>query len=127
VLFKLSKTEKIVYRDSDFIIVRYEGFKTKFVYEVIHVVKNTTKRLNDIQICPEPCTLKGAKKLMKQYKKGIKRIFISGLTVAYVKEEDNTYIVYHFFDNILQYKYSYSVLKHAIEDLKCLESEFIGD
>jgi len=64
--------ERIVYKDRDFLIVRYPArTKTKFCYEVIPITKEG-KRLDDWQICPEPSTFPAAKRLMERYRKQVR-------------------------------------------------------
>ena len=60
-------TERIVYQEDKFIIVRYPAHtKTGFCYQVVPVRKGTIHRLGDREICPEPDTFEKAIKLLEK-------------------------------------------------------------
>lgn len=64
--------EKTVYKDEDFIIKRFKGKTTTYIYEVIPITKKGI-RLSDIQICPDYSTLKKAKSLMERNRSRIQK------------------------------------------------------
>lgn len=59
--------EKIVFEDEDFAIVRYPARAGGFLFEVVPITE-TCSRLDDWEICPEPSTFEGAKRLMEKYR-----------------------------------------------------------
>jgi len=62
--------ERIVYKDRDFVIMKYPAFDGGFGYEVIPIDEREA-RLDDMEICPEPDNFEDAIKMMEERRSSV--------------------------------------------------------
>ena len=102
--------ERIVYKDRDFVIMKYPASDGGFGYEVIPIDEKEA-RLDDMEICPEPDNFKDAIRMMEERRSSV---------TEYKKHREKRFndVLYDEFRKLADDQKSYRFGRTTIPDLR---------